>query len=100
MQIKWPNDSRDLVFLSTKNGERCRFTGNFEKDIVATAEVEGCFGSIETKVTISDAPYELTGTIVLKNGVTTTLKSKFHLKIHTGKFSTRTLCIYLGFLEP
>ena len=41
MQIRWPNETKDLIFLSPKKKEQCVFTGKFEKDILANAKIEG-----------------------------------------------------------
>ena len=73
MQVIWSDFRRDLIFLTPKE-DICAFSGNFENDLLAKADVKGCISDEQTRVEIMwpDQGVEPRNIVLLllKNGTT------------------------------
>ena len=69
MQVIWPNQQKDLIFLTEMGNHFCEFSGNFEHKYQAKAFINGCINGEQTNVNI-ELPNEPMTKLVLKNGQT------------------------------
>ena len=69
MQLIWPNQQKDLIFLTEMGNHFCEFSGNFEHKFQAKASINGCINGEQTNVNI-ELPNEPMIKLVLKNGLT------------------------------